>query len=117
MGRGTARWDLRGGRLHWEQGVCAEWMMAVLEVGTLAMMEGIRMTPMGWVSPWDATGSTGAVSGPFSSSWLSAEPQMHSSPSKWKPWEPADAGWEPSECHKHSVTRLGSIHQCAAVVK
>lgn len=67
-----AQGDIWGGGLH--DGVfggqaiagclCTGWVTAVHWVGTLARMEGIRMTPMVWVSPLSAAGSTGGVSSP-----------------------------------------------------
>lgn len=63
----------------------------------------------GWASPLGGTGGTGGESAASCPTCRSQEwpPAVQVSVQPKSP-EPADAGWEPSECHKHSVTRLGS---------
>lgn len=73
-GGGQHSGTLSGGRLCWEQTVagclCTEWVTAALWVGTLAMTEGIRMTPPGGCHHWVAQVALGGVSSPLPNSSL-----------------------------------------------
>lgn len=58
-----------GGQLCWEQAVagclCTGWVTAALWVGTLAMTEGIRMTPPGGRHHWVAQVALGGSQQPL----------------------------------------------------
>lgn len=86
----------------------------VLRVGDSSALAGdTATTTAGGCHRWAPQAALGGAS-------TARHPQNSSQPCREgsaQPKWPEGAGGEPCGCHKPGVTRLGSIHQCAAVVK